>query len=172
MNAQYKRLIIALAVLLGIAGIFILYLSWPLLTGTSVILKTQPVDPFDVFRGQYITIGYDISNIQNIEGAKENDQVYISLKEGPDKIWNADGISLKKPETGIFIRGTLRQSWRGLRPEFGIEQYFFERDGHVETRNMRVEAKIDASGQARIIKLLNENLQPLNISYKKQSLTS
>jgi len=65
MNPQYTRLIIVLVAIVGIAGIFILYLSFPLLTGTDVILKTQPVDPFDLLRGQYLIINYDISTINS-----------------------------------------------------------------------------------------------------------
>ena len=78
---QYKRLIIALVVLIGIAGSFMLYLSFPLLMGKTVILKTQPVDPFDFFRGQYLIINYEISGVNLSEVFKEGDTVYVSLKE-------------------------------------------------------------------------------------------
>ena len=74
---EIKRLVLALCILLGIAGIFILYLSWPLLTGTVVILKTQPVDPFDLFRGQYMTINYEISSVELPEETKEGDDIYV-----------------------------------------------------------------------------------------------
>ena len=167
---QYKRLIIALAVLIGIAGSFMLYLSFPLLTGKTVVLKTQPIDPFDVFRGQYLTISYEISRVNLSKGFKEGDTVYVSLKEGDDTIWHADKVSSNKPESEIFIRGTAKQSWRGLAVEYGIGQYFFERDAHIP-RMDSVRVKVDSSGQARIVELLM-NGQPLNITYKKPSLTS
>ena len=48
--------------------------------------------------------------------------------------------------------------------QYGIEQYFFERNAHIDTRNMTVEIKIDASGNARIAKLLSNGL-PANITY-------
>lgn len=167
---QYKRLIIALAVLIGIAGSFVLYLSFPLLTGKTVVLKTQPVDPFDLLRGQYLTINYEISRVNLSADAKEGDAVYVSLKEGDDKIWHADKVSLSKPESGVFIRGKTKQSWQGLSVEYGIEQYFFERDAHIPSMDS-VKVKVDSSGQARIVELLM-NGQPLNITYKKPSLTS
>lgn len=168
---QYKRLIIALAVLIGIAGTFILYLSWPLLTGKTVILKTQPVDPFDVFRGQYMTINYEISRVELPAEAKEGNAVYVLLKEGDDKIWHADKVSLSKPDSGIFIKGTAKQSWRGLAVEYGIEQYFFERNAELPWRNLQVKVKISDSGQARIVKLLQDG-EPINITYKKAGFTS
>ena len=167
---QYKRLIIALAVLIGIAGGFMLYLSIPLLTGKTVILKTQPIDPFDFFRGQYLTINYKISRVNLSEGFKEGDTVYLLLKEGDDKVWNADKVSSIKPESGVFIKGTAKQSWRGLAVEYGIEQYFFERDAHIP-RMDSVKVKVDNTGQARIVELLM-NGTSLNITYKKPSLTS
>ena len=167
---QYKRLIIALAVLIGIAGSFILYLSFPLLTGKTVILKTQPVDPFDLLRGQYLIINYEISGADLSAEAKEGDTVYVLLKESDDKIWHADKVLLNKPNNGVFIRGTAKQSWRGLGVEYGIEQYFFERDAHIP-RMDSVKVKIDGSGQARIVELLM-NGTALNITYKKPSLTS
>jgi len=168
MNQQYTRLIIILAAIIVIASGVILYLSLPLLTGETVVLKTQPVDPFDMFRGQYLTINYEISRVNLPENTTEGKTVYVSLKEGDDKIWHAEKISLSKPESGIFIRGTAKQSWRGV--EYGIEQYFFERDAHIP-RMDSVKVKIDGSGQARIVELLM-NGQPLNITYKKPTLTS
>ena len=167
---HYKRLIIALAVLIGIAISFILYLSFPLLTGKTIILKTQPVDPFDLLRGQYLIINYEISGVNLPKEAKEGDIVYVSLKEGDDKIWRSDKVLLSKPDNGVFIRGTAKQSWQGLRVEYGIEQYFFERGAHVP-RMDSVKVKVDASGQARIVELLI-NGTSLNITYKKPSLTS
>ena len=167
---QYKRLIIALAVLIGIAGGFMLYLSFPLLTGKTVILKTQPVDPFDFFRGQYLTINYEISRVSLSENFKDGDTVYVSLKEGGDKAWHADKVFSNKPENEIFIRGTAKKSLRGLAVEYGIEQYFFERDAYVP-RMDSVKVKLDSSGQARIVELLM-NGTSLNITYKKPGLTS
>ncbi len=170
MNQQYTRLIIILAAIIVIASGFILYLSLPLLTGKTVVLKTQPVDPFDILRGQYLTINYEISRVSLPENTTEGRAVYVLLKEGDDKIWHADKVSLNKPESGVFIRGTTKQSWSGFRVEYGIEQYFFERGAHIP-RMDSVKVKIDNSGQARIIELLM-NGQPLNITYRKPSLTS
>ncbi len=164
------RLIMVLVLVGGIAGGFILYLSFPLLTGKTVILKTQPVDPFDFFRGQYLMINYEISTVNLSENFKEGDKVYVSLREGDDKIWRADKVARTKPESGIFIRGIAKQSWRGLAVEYGIEQYFFERDAHIP-RMDSVKVKVDRSGQARIVELLM-NGTSLNIAYKKPSLTS
>lgn len=168
---QILRLAIALLVLLGIVITFILYLSWPLLTGTTAVLATMPIDPFDILRGQYLTIRYEISQIPIIEEANEGDTAYIQLTEDSSQIWRYKKASLIKPE-GVFIKGKIISKQTGtMRIEYGIEQYFFEKDAHIETRNMTVKVKISSSGQARILELLQDG-KPLEIRYKNASITS
>jgi len=94
-NKEYLRLIIALGVLLFITLSFILYLAWPLMTGTTVVLATRPVDPFDLLRGQYMTIGYEISNIP-LTNVPEGTNIYVSLKEDEGDMINLVQQSLLK----------------------------------------------------------------------------
>lgn len=170
MNHQ-TRLILGLIVLLGIAGVFILYLSWPLLTGKIIILATRPVDPFDILRGQYIIINYEISTIPVIRDAKEGNSVYVILKEDENKIWRYQEASLSKP-VGTFIKGTIKSIYGdNMQIEYGVEQYFFERNAELPRRDLTVEAKISSSGQARISNLLYQG-KPVKIEYQKPSLTS
>ena len=75
MNQEVKKQVIALLIvsliILGVLVSFLLYNQWPILTGKKIVLATQPVDPFDPFRGQYMRIRYEISSIEggaNFEG--------------------------------------------------------------------------------------------------------
>ena len=77
---EKTRLFAVLIFLMGIAGIFILYLSWPSITGKTMVLAIRPVDPFDVLRGQYIILNYDISSLPEIQDANEGDGIYVSRK--------------------------------------------------------------------------------------------
>lgn len=166
------RLIVGLIVLLGIVGTFILYLSWPLLTGKTIILATRPVDPFDILMGQYIQINYEISNIPVIQDAKENDYIYVALREGEKGVWKYQEASLIIPEDQTFVRGKITSIYNNqMRVEYGVEQYFFERNAQLPTTNLTVEAKVDSSGQARISKLLH-NGKPVEMEYKNVSITS
>jgi len=36
--------------------------------GKSVVLQTAPVDPRDIFRGDYVVLRYEISTLSNIPG--------------------------------------------------------------------------------------------------------
>ncbi len=152
-----------MVVLFGIAGTFILYLSWPLLTGETIVLDTRPVDPFDIFRGQYLTIGYEIASVPAIEGAKEGETVYVALREDEEEIWRYKDASLVRPK-GMFIKGEITSiSGENMRIEYGIEQYFFERNAKVATRNMTVEVRV-SNGKARISQLLIDG-EPIEIEY-------
>lgn len=171
MKKEYKRLIITLVILIGIIGGMIFYLSWPLVTGKTMVLATLPIDPFDPLRGQYITINYEISALPRIEGAKQGNSVYVTLKKDKENIWRLEKASLEKPAEGDFIRGKIRSTEGGIRIEYGIEQYFFERNAQFPTNNLTVEIKVSAEGQARIVRLLQEG-KPLKMTYQNVSLTS
>jgi uncharacterized membrane-anchored protein len=155
---NYPKLIIFVAIIL-IGFLFtILYLSWPLLTGKTYILTTQPVDPFDILRGQYIAIGYEISSIDNVSGVSSSnvgDSIYVLLKRDLQGISHPASTSFDKPSTD-FIKGKIASVVGSrIRVEYGIEQYFFERNAKFETRNMTIEVKVSNSGQARISRLMD-----------------
>src|SRR3989344_314410 len=76
-NKEYLKLVVVLVVLFSILGGFLLYVSYPLLGTKTVVLATQPVDPFDLIRGQYITIRYEIGSIPIISGAESGDDIFI-----------------------------------------------------------------------------------------------
>lgn len=164
------KLVIFLAIMILGFLIAILYLSWPLLTGKTIILQTQPVDPFDLFRGQYLVIRYDISSIPIISGVNENSlisqTIYVKLnKNDSSNVYNYGSAYLEKPNEGTFIKGKIKSISHGkILIEYGIEQYFFERNAEINTRGIQVEVKVDSSGQARISRLLKDE-KPVEIKY-------
>jgi uncharacterized membrane-anchored protein len=162
---QYLRLIIALIVLFAIVISFVIYLSWPMLTGKIIVLRTAPVDPYDLVRGQYISIRYEISTIPLIDEAKVGDEVYVKLVQNEEDIWNYSSASLGKPNSGTFIKGEITNIYGNkMNVKYGIEQFFFERNAEFSVRNMTVEAKVSSSGQARIVSLLQNN-EPLQMEF-------
>lgn len=173
---NYNKLIIFISVLIIGFGGAMLYLSWPLLTGKSYTLATMPVDPFDILRGQYITIRYEIGTVSNKDlnftEADVRKNIYVILKKDINGISRLKEVSFEKPGSGLdFIKGNIKSVYgNSANVEYGIEQFFFERDARVETRGMTIEVKVDDSGQARIYQLLKDG-EPLNIQYKNRSLT-
>ena len=160
-------------VLFAIVSGFLIYVSIPLLSSTSVVLATQPVDPFDLVRGQYITIRYEINTIPTIEGAEVGDDVYIILSKDTQGISRYESASLERPsKDNVFISGKItRVGSENINVEYGIEQYFFERGATFDTSNLTVEAKLSNSGGARISRLLNDG-KSIVITYRNKTLTS
>ncbi|MBT4135250.1 GDYXXLXY domain-containing protein [archaeon] len=172
-NKEYIKLVIILLVLFGILGVFLLYVSYPLLGTKTVVLATFPVDPFDLIRGQYITIGYEIGRIPLIDSAEVGDTVYVTLEEDVNGTSRYKSASLNKPsKDDVFIKGEIKSvSSESMRIEYGIEQYFFERGAKFPTRGMEVKVKLSNFGGARIVELLQDG-EPIEIEYENKSLTS
>lgn len=173
-NKEHKKLFIVFSVLIILSLGLIVYSSFPLITGKTIVLKTQPIDPFDIFRGQYLTINYDVSLIPKIDGVKDGDTVYVVLKKEGD-IFVYDSATINKPSSeNIFLKGKMTQNW-GLdrtlmRVEYGVEQYYFERNAQINTTNMTVELKVAKSGSARISRLMHDGKQ-LEINYTKSTFS-
>lgn len=172
-NKEYLKLAIILGVLFLILGGFLLYVSIPLLSTKTVVLTTQPVDPFDLVRGQYVIIRYEIGSIPIIDGAEVGNNVYVSLMEDSNGTSRYKSASLDKPSNDdLFIRGQIKSIYKeSMRVEYGIEQYFFERGARFETRGMEVKVKLSSNGRARIVGLLQDG-EPVKITYENKTITS
>jgi len=127
-----------------------------LATGEEVVLQTVPVDPRDLFRGDYVNLRYTISTREGYRGFAAGDRVYVGLAQQGD-IWDAVSASHSPPD-GLYIKGRVTRAWRtGLDVEYGIESYFVpEGSGHIieRARDVKGRAAIDSSGNAVIKGLL------------------
>lgn len=176
MNLKYKKqvtgLLITLLIVLAVFISFISYNQWPILTGKKIILATQPVDPFDPFRGQYMSIRYEISSIDNVIGFKAGDSVYVIVKEDGQGIWRFKSATKTKPGNGDFIKGEVTSAYGNfIRVNYGVEQFFFERGAKVPTSNITVEVAVANSGRAKLVQLL-QNGKPVDIEYPEIDITS
>ena len=97
---------------------------YPLWFGKEIKLNTVPVDPRSLFRGNYARLNYDISRlptpVDTDQRLRRNTIVYVSLKKNKDGIHEFKGITVDKPDDGIFIRGR----WASGRVRYGIEAFF------------------------------------------------
>ncbi|MCX7830763.1 MAG: GDYXXLXY domain-containing protein, partial [Acidobacteria bacterium] len=78
--------------------------------GTKIKLKCVPVDPRDIFRGDYATLNYEISSLDldslNFkEKIKRNDKLYVALKLNEKGYYQPISVSFEKPKSGVFILG-------------------------------------------------------------------
>ncbi|MEZ5091238.1 GDYXXLXY domain-containing protein [Nocardioides sp.] len=95
-------------------------------TGEEYLLRVQPYDPIDPFRGAYVDLSYpDLALNVPDEGDLEADgtTVYLVLRE-KDGVWVSDGAVTERPDDGPYLTCD-HHSWR-LR--CGIESYFLPQD--------------------------------------------
>lgn len=143
-----------------------------------VTLKVAPVDPRDIFRGDYVILSYAISRLEppKLQGDKKfnyADKVYVTLvPEG--KTWTAAAVAHGKPialPNGVVIKGTVDSFdaddaglARSITLSYGIESYFVpEGTGReIETERQKgdlsADIAIDNTGRPAI-KALRRNGQ-------------
>lgn len=131
-----KKISIAIAVvivmqILVLAGEY-LGAVYPLWVGQEVKLKTVPIDPRSMFRGNYARLNYAISQVfvtdQTIHlKPRFGEIIYVSLKENEEGIHELSGASFNKPKSGLYIRGRVNDRWvtgNKYRVKYGIEAFF------------------------------------------------
>ncbi len=106
----------------------------PLWTGREIKIRTIPVDPRSMFRGNYARLRYDVSQIETKkfpEGdeLKNGEYVYIRLRPDANDLYIFDSISLNLPDKGVFLRGRIanrkyENDTNYYRIKYGIEAFF------------------------------------------------
>ena len=109
----------------------------PLWTGTEIRVRTVPVDPRSMFRGNYARLGYDFGTLPEDALPGEDDLrlgevVYVSLEPGEDDEYVFAGASFERPAEGLFLRGRLSTVTAPYRVRFGIEAFFAPKERALE----------------------------------------
>lgn len=184
-SALLRYLAIAVGVSLLLTGVLVYSVERRasiLRSGAEVVLKTVPVDPRDLLRGDYVVLSYDVSAIPDtsIVGERPKEPAWVTmsvrLKPGADGYWTVAEASFGDlaPQEGSTILRTKRfrfdHSVSGgsynLRVDYGIERFYVPEGAGMaleEARNMEkmaVVARVDASGSAQIRHLLVDG-QPI-----------
>lgn len=99
------------------SGVILLQLAVPawLAYSSQIILsqgvvykfKTQPVDPYDVFRGRYVMVNPEQDRIElpldHPETFFENQKVFVSSSVDDEGFAKLKEVSVKKPQSGDYI---------------------------------------------------------------------
>ena len=129
---------------------------------TTVYLKTVPVDPRDIFMGDYVILNYKIA--QNVDSYKLNKIVYVVLDVDKDGVATRKLVTADKPkERELYIKGriskcptTIAFFKTGQCVNMGIESYYVkEGEGKKLEKDLRngalVEVKISKNGLAKVV---------------------
>jgi uncharacterized membrane-anchored protein len=136
-----------------------------------VTLKVAPIDPRDIFRGDYVILSYDISrlDLKTIDGEDDTftngDDVFVTLRQDGTE-WKAVAIAKAKPfvvQGGVPIRGKVDSIdfGGGTTPQnatvsYGIESFFVpegtgrEIEQERQKGDLSADIAIDTSGRAAI----------------------
>lgn len=152
-------------------------------SGTEVRLATAPVDPRDLFRGDYVILNYKISTLEPaaLDGDKafeRNQPVFVRVAPGADGLAEAKGVYLARPpaaaggavleakvtSTGACVMNAngdpdCNAGRRAIRVSYGLESYFVPQGTGraietTERARLEIVAAVSASGQAAIKRLL------------------
>jgi uncharacterized membrane-anchored protein len=177
----HVRLVLAAAVIFQgmVLSSMIVIHSAPLLFGQRIWLHVEPVDPRDLFRGDYVILSYDFSRMPpaGIAGVPnppawrstyrdeyawlEDRAVYVSLEpEADGEHYRAGKFSVDRPASGLYLKGKFSRSASFGNPlQFGIEAFYVEEgQGRLleEQRNARqlsAEVAVAPWGQATLCAL-------------------
>ncbi len=174
---------LATALLLGLVLLALVEQRAGILRGGAEIrLRSVPVDPRDLFRGDYVVLSYPISTVETgaagQPGFQRGEQVYVSLGRDEQGFAKATGVSRDWPKAGdgaVVIAGRVTATSacatnadgafdcsgqrNRLRIAYGLESYFVPQgEGKaIETTDkarIEVVAAVSSSGEAAIKRLL------------------
>lgn len=176
------RSLISILVLCGAIGMLVEGRARILRSGSEVRLKTAPVDPRDLFRGDYVVLNYDISTLDSasLQGDRDfgkGEPVFVRLTPDGDGFARAVGIYRARPaleggdvviaghvtRTGLCVRaenGAVDCNQRGgVRVSYGLESYFVPQGSgraieRTERSRIEIVAAVAPSGGASIKRLL------------------
>ncbi|MDD4561908.1 MAG: GDYXXLXY domain-containing protein [Syntrophomonadaceae bacterium] len=155
--------------------------------GQEVILETEPIDPYSLFSGEYVSLRYKAAHIplDKVQHPDLNDtnraaehyargsRVFVQLEKQGDA-WQAVKISKQRKDMGNNLYMTARVDWirhwsEGKKTEvphiwvhYGIESYYTPEGTarnyeRMEMRGLKVKVAVDSYGRSKIIGLIPPN---------------
>lgn len=171
-NHKITKFLFFLAILLQILLLFSLQVKKEISIrkGIKIVVKTVPVDPRSLFRGDYINLNYEFSQI-DLNKAKcdktyfyRGQKVFIRLSKVGDD-WRVVQVNSKPIEDigpdEVMIRGSVSR-WRSkkfINVAYGIESYFVPEgrgkfiEKKISAKRAKVELSIDKEGYASVRKI-------------------
>jgi uncharacterized membrane-anchored protein len=147
---------VQLALPLGLAGLAAADLAF----GEEIRLKAQPIDPLDVFRGNYVVLRYEISSLPVLGGVRRGERLCARLQESGGE-WRATYADPARP-SGTVICGRARDDaapGQEVGIEYGIETYYASAERAREIEESIAQGQLyavidlDDDGSARVKRL-------------------
>lgn len=132
-----------------------------LAAGTLVLLETQPVDPRDWLRGDYITLNYKISTVPlslfsptQTNGLPTGATLYVALERRGDfyEVASASTERISPANGQVVLRGRNQAWWdtRSVHLEYGLERYYVREGAGNPHGKITVQVAVPNSGRGQI----------------------
>jgi uncharacterized membrane-anchored protein len=133
--------------------------------GQVVLLETQPVDPRDPLRGDFVRLNYKISDVpvKLFSPPLKTDlpfgtKIYVALAPAGTnqfyEVTRASTESLVPAANEIVLRGKSEWNWRNstvsIHVEYGIEQYFVAEGTGNPQGKLTAQVVVAKSGRASL----------------------
>ncbi|MFO7871713.1 MAG: GDYXXLXY domain-containing protein [Kiritimatiellia bacterium] len=153
MRTRTKIIIFAACLQLAVVVFMAAQREWVVQFGDRVFLQTLPVDPRDIFRGDYVRLDYEISHLprrlwpgdlepkgtEEAAGKLDKDErVYTVLETNRFNVARAVRVTVSEPGVPLFIRGRVKHHWdQLLNVRYSIEALFVEQGKGLEIEEKR-----------------------------------
>ena len=162
--------VLQLVLVLGLFGAKQLTLG----TGQHLLLRVEPIDPVDFFRGEYVVLHYSLSEVQSTwleePPLVKGETVYVTLGR-MGRFFEREAVSRTPPQEALtFLKGTVISADKThCRVEYGIESWFvprgkgpeLESEGRRLDRQLVAEVVVDTHGHAVLKAITVEPKRPL-----------
>lgn len=163
MKRRTVFILLAVFLQIGVVAAMALSREWIIAYGASYTLQTAPVDPRDIFRGDYVRLDYLFSSVAPAklepaiiaQGLRKGQKVYLALEQDINGIHHGGRLYRQPPQEQPWLAGRVRYDWpyRGYadRPasarqkvtlspvavKYGIEQYYLEQGSGLAIEERR-----------------------------------
>lgn len=112
-------------------------------SGQEITLAVRPLDPRDIFRGDFVTLGYEISTLKksttetdpDFNGFSVGSPAYVTLALASDGKWTETHVGSQYPSKvgpgEVILKGRVNSVWKDEKAaethvilRYGIENYF------------------------------------------------
>jgi len=76
-------------------------------SGTKILVKAQPIDPEDFFRGQYVDLSYEFSTVSIMDSVNAGQAVYVVLSKHDNGVWSSVFASTHRPSRDLPSRNLI-----------------------------------------------------------------
>ena len=129
------------------------------LLGETIYLQTKPYDPRDLFRGDYVTLRYEIEDVSKdkikipLGEINSLDKVYVSLVLNNDRgVYEVKEVTKKPPKNEIYIvsdrfypdRNYDTNEIDSMRVLYDIDTYFVEENTGYDLEKASLKGEIIA----------------------------